>query len=232
MSARAAIVILIAATMLGSGRPVAQPRPPNIVFILADDLGVNDLAVYGRTEHRTPHIDRLAAEGMRFTTAYVASPICSPSRAAIMTGLSPARLHLTTYIPGRADAPSQRLLHPQMRQHLPLEQITLAERLRDHGYRTALIGKWHLGGQGFSPLEQGFDVLLQTDQIQEGGIGLELDQKIDIRIGAVLAAGHGAENLQAAGLVRGCCAKQLGAAPTELLVGGHGGSSGEITAKV
>lgn len=158
MSARAAIVILIAATMLGSGRPVAQPRPPNIVFILADDLGVNDLAVYGRTEHRTPHIDRLAAEGMRFTTAYVASPICSPSRAAIMTGLSPARLHLTTYIPGRADAPSQRLLHPQMRQHLPLEQITLAERLRDHGYRTALIGKWHLGGQGFSPLEQGFDV--------------------------------------------------------------------------
>ena len=86
---------------------VAQSRPPNILFILADDLGVNDLGVYGRREHRTPHLDRLAAEGLRFTTAYVASPICSPSRAALMTGRTPARLHLTTYIPGRGDAPSQ-----------------------------------------------------------------------------------------------------------------------------
>ena len=96
----------------------AQSRPPNIVFVLADDLGVNDLGVYGRQEHRTPHLDRLAEEGLRFTTAYVASPICSPSRAAIMTGRAPARLHLTTFIPGRADASSQKLLHPQMRQQL------------------------------------------------------------------------------------------------------------------
>ena len=135
----------------------AQTRP-NIVFILADDLGVNDLGVYGRKEHRTPHLDRLAAEGLRFSTAYVASPICSPSRAAIMTGRWPARLHLTTFIPGRADAPSQRLLHPPMRQQLPLEETTLAERLRGAGYATAMIGKWHLGGAGFSPREQGFDV--------------------------------------------------------------------------
>jgi arylsulfatase A-like enzyme len=136
----------------------AQSSPPNIVFILADDLGVNDLGVYGRKEHRTPNLDRLAAEGLRFTTAYVASPICSPSRAAIMTGRAPARLHLTTFIPGRANAPSQRLLHPQMRQQLPLEEVTLAERLRSLGYATAMVGKWHLGGVGFEPKDQGFDV--------------------------------------------------------------------------
>jgi neutral ceramidase len=136
---------------------LTQSRP-NIVIVLADDLGVNDLGVYGRKEHRTPHLDRLAADGLRFTSAYVASPICSPSRAALMTGRAPARLHLTTFIPGRADAPSQRLLHPPMLQRLPLEEVTLAERLREAGYATAAIGKWHLGGAGFTPLEQGFDV--------------------------------------------------------------------------
>ena len=138
----------------------AASRPPNIVFILADDLGVNDLGAYGRREHRTPNLDRLASEGSRFTAAYVASPICSPSRAAILTGRAPARLHLTTFIPGRPDTLSQRLLHPVMRQQLPLEETTLAERLRAHGYATAAIGKWHLNGSapGFTPPEQGFDV--------------------------------------------------------------------------
>jgi len=136
----------------------ARAPGPNIVFILADDLGVNDLGAYGRREHRTPHLDRLAAEGVRFTTAYAASPICSPSRAAIMTGRAPARLHLTTFIPGRPDAPSQKLLHRPMRQQLPLEETTLGERLRAAGYATAMIGKWHLGGPGFTPRDQGFDV--------------------------------------------------------------------------
>jgi arylsulfatase A-like enzyme len=162
-SAVSAAAVALAASLLwpaaGLHRPaVAQARPPNILFILADDLGVNDLGVYGRKDHRTPHLDRLAAEGLRFTTAYVGSPICSPSRAALMTGRSPARLHLTTFIPGRPDAPSQRLLHPSMRQQLPLEETTLAERLRTAGYTTAMIGKWHLGGAGFTPREQGFDV--------------------------------------------------------------------------
>ncbi len=84
--------------------PAAQPRGPNVLFILADDLGVNDLGAYGRADHRTPRLDRLAAEGVRFTASYAAASICSPSRAALLTGLAPARLHLTTFIPGRADS--------------------------------------------------------------------------------------------------------------------------------
>ena len=83
---------------------------PNIVLILADDLGINDLGCYGRNDHQTPNLDRLASQGMRFTCAYTAQPICSPSRAAIMTGKCPARLNLTNYLPGRPDAPSQRAL--------------------------------------------------------------------------------------------------------------------------
>jgi arylsulfatase A len=130
---------------------------PNIIFILADDLGINDLACYGRKEHHTPHLDRLASQGTRFAAAYVAQPICSPSRAAILTGRAPARLHLTTFLPGRPDCPSQKLLHPKIQQQLPLVETTLAEALRREGYATACVGKWHLGGKGFLPTEQGFD---------------------------------------------------------------------------
>ena len=155
-----AAAVLVCCALLTSFEPVAstQRRAPNFIFILADDLGVNDLGVYGRRDHRTPNLDRLAAEGLRFTAAYAASPICSPSRAAIMTARAPARLHLTTFLPGRADATSQKLLHPPIRQQLPLEETTLAERLRAAGYATAAIGKWHLGGAGYGPREQGFDV--------------------------------------------------------------------------
>src|SRR3982751_6390326 len=87
---------------------------PNIVLILADDLGINDLSCYGRKDQPTPNLDRLASQGIRFTSAYCAQPICSPSRAAIMTGKTPARLHLTTFLPGRANAASQMLLHPKI----------------------------------------------------------------------------------------------------------------------
>ena len=138
----------------------AMPRegPPNVIFILIDDLGWADLGCYGSTFHQTPHLDRLAAQGVRFTHAYAASPLCSPTRAAILTGKHPARLHLTTYLPGRADSPAQKLLHPAIRKHLPLEEVTLAEALKPGGYRSGHIGKWHLGSKDFLPEDQGFDL--------------------------------------------------------------------------
>ena len=137
---------------------MSAAEKPNIVFNLADDLGINDLSCYGRKEQPTPKLDKLAGEGLRFTSAYCAQPICSPTRAALMTGKAPARLHLTTYLPGRADAASQMLLHPQIKQHLPLEETTIAERLKEAGYATACIGKWHLGGGNTGPAKQGFDL--------------------------------------------------------------------------
>jgi arylsulfatase A-like enzyme len=148
---------LLAATVWVVAATIAAAKP-NIVFILADDLGINDLACYGRKEHNTPNLDQLARDGVRFTASYCAQPICSPSRAAIMTGKTPARLHLTTYLPGRPNAPSQKLLHPIIKQQLPIEELTLAELLKTNGYATACIGKWHLGGKGFLPTEQGFEV--------------------------------------------------------------------------
>ncbi len=130
---------------------------PNIVFIFTDDLGIDDLSCYGREDQQTPHLDRLATEGMRFTSAYCSQPICSPSRVGVLTGKTPARVHLTTFLPGRADAPSQRLLQAKIVPHLPLEEKTIAELLKPEGYISACLGKWHLGGAGFGPKEQGFD---------------------------------------------------------------------------
>jgi arylsulfatase A-like enzyme len=136
----------------------AEPSRPNIVFVLIDDLGAHDLGCYGSRFYRTPHIDRLAQEGVRFTEAYAACPVCSPTRAAIMTGKYPARLHLTDWLPGRPDRPDQKLLRPAINQHLPLEEVTLAKVLQSAGYATGHIGKWHLGGTGFEPERRGFDV--------------------------------------------------------------------------
>lgn len=169
-------VLALASCSVASGDPPAEKVRPNIVLILTDDLGVNDLACYGRAEHRTPHLDRLAAEGLRFTSAYCAQPICSPSRAALLTGKTPARLHLTTFLPGRPDTRSQKLLHPKIRQELPLEERTLAEALREAGYATGAFGKWHLGGRGFGPEAQGFETVFAghgntPPSAEEGGKG-------------------------------------------------------------
>lgn len=155
-----ATLLLVLLTLFAQPVRAASERAvrPNIVLVLADDLGGMDLGCYGRGDHRTPNLDRLAAEGMRFTCAYTAQSICSPSRAALMTGKCPARLHLTNFLPGRADAPSQRLLQPRIEGQLPLEEVTLPELLKRKGYVTGLFGKWHLGGAGFGPQEQGFDV--------------------------------------------------------------------------
>ncbi|EDY21374.1 sulfatase [Chthoniobacter flavus Ellin428] len=140
----------------GASAPKSRDKP-NIVFILCDDLGVNDLSCYGRKDQQTPNLDRLAGEGMRFTCAYCASPICSASRAAIMTGKAPGRVHITNFLPGRADAPSQKFIQPEIEGQLPLEENTIAKALHGAGYVSACIGKWHLGGKGFLPTNQGFD---------------------------------------------------------------------------
>jgi arylsulfatase A-like enzyme len=156
-------VIVLLGTALVHAGPVAifaadSPARPNVILILMDDLGWADLECYGSTYHKTPNIDRLAAEGMRFAQAYAACPVCSPTRASILTGKWPGRLHLTDWLPGRPDMPSQMLSRPKFRQELPLEEVTLAEHLKKAGYATAHIGKWHLGGKGFGPREQGFDL--------------------------------------------------------------------------
>jgi arylsulfatase A len=152
------------------------PRKPNIVFIMADDLGINDLGCYGRKDQPTPNLDKLARQGMRFTSAYSAASICSPTRAAIMTGKAPARLKLTTFLPGRPDAVSQLLAHPTIAQQLPTDTRTIAELLRAAGYRSACIGKWHLGGKGALPTDRGFDLYhpgnaLTKPSKTEGGKG-------------------------------------------------------------
>ena len=130
---------------------------PNIVFLLVDDLGWNDLACYGSTFHETPNIDQLAKAGMRFTDAYASASICSPTRASILSGKYPARLNITDWIPG-GDPQNRPLLGTKDKHELPLSETTIAERLKIEGYQTAFLGKWHLGEPGFFPEDQGFDL--------------------------------------------------------------------------
>ncbi|MFH1741961.1 MAG: sulfatase [bacterium] len=132
-------------------------KKPNFVFILIDDMGWTDLGCYGSTFYETPHIDRLAAQGMRFTDAYAACTVCSPTRASILTGKYPARLHLTDWISGHR-FPWAKLWVPDFNQQLPLQETTLAEALRPLGYVSASIGKWHLGQEDYYPEKQGFDI--------------------------------------------------------------------------
>jgi arylsulfatase A-like enzyme len=129
----------------------------NILFVLIDDLGWRDTGPYGNTFIDTPNLNRLASQGVRFTNAYAACPVCSPTRASILTGKYPARLNLTDWIRGRKQWPYARLLTPPFNQQLPLSEVTIPEVLRPCGYRSAAIGKWHLGGAGYSPTDQGFD---------------------------------------------------------------------------
>jgi len=147
------------ASVLGGNLCAAEPTKPNVIFILADDLGWADLGCYGSTFHETPNLDRLATQGVRFTGAYAACSVCSPTRASIMTGKYPARLHLTDWLPGQPDKPGQKLKRPDFQKFLPLDEFTVAEALKAGGYKTALIGKWHLGeATNYSPEHQGFDL--------------------------------------------------------------------------
>lgn len=135
-----------------------EDQKMNVVFFLVDDMGWRDAGSYGSTFYETPDIDRFAKDGMRFTNAYAACHVCSPTRASIITGKYPARLHLTDWLPGRKEFPFQRFLNAEIHQHLPFEEITIAETLKEHGYSTAIIGKWHLGEDPSGPLQHGFDV--------------------------------------------------------------------------
>ena len=161
---------LALAGMLSLAFPVqaSDEQRPNIIMILVDDLGWSDLGCQGSTYYQTPNIDRLAAEGMRFTDAYV-SPTCSPTRAGLLTGKSSARLHLTNPLGEKSappksprergkDYPWNKYIEPIQVGELRLEEETIAELLKNAGYTTAIFGKWHLGGKGFEPEKQGFDV--------------------------------------------------------------------------
>ncbi len=139
----------------GSGKIPA--KRPNFVFFLVDDLGWMDVGCNGSTFYETPNIDRLAASGMRFTDAYASCPVCSPTRASIMTGKYPARLGITDWIPGSRPK-NRKFLGPEIHNELPLGEVTIAETLKVSGYKTFFAGKWHLGGEGFFPEQQGFDV--------------------------------------------------------------------------
>ena len=136
-------------------------KPPNVVFFLVDDLGWKDLGCYGSEFYETPSLDKLASGAIRFTNAYSASPVCSPTRAAIMTGKHPARVNITDWIPGRPldRASDPKLVTPEDIHNLPLSEVTLAEAFRDKGYRTFFAGKWHLGETAeFWPEAQGFEI--------------------------------------------------------------------------
>ncbi|SMP75507.1 Arylsulfatase A [Neorhodopirellula lusitana] len=154
----------------------SNERPPNVVLIMADDLGWKDLHCYGNEEVDTPHLDHLAQQGLLFTDAYSAAPVCTPTRAALMTGESPARLNITNHAgghPNNFQKPGTDLITPTWLRHLPLERVTLAEQLKAAGYATGFVGKWHLSHRSRStsstdadlptepelrPEHQGFDI--------------------------------------------------------------------------
>jgi arylsulfatase A-like enzyme len=158
--------LLIAGTLPISGMFCApqgksndsKEKPMNVLFFLVDDLGWADIGCNGSNFYETPNIDRFAKEGVRFTDAYAACHVSSPSRASLLTGKYPASLNLTDWLPGRRDESSQKLLNVQINQQLPYDDVTIAKVLQEKGYHTAIYGKWHLGEDTASTTKHGFDI--------------------------------------------------------------------------
>jgi arylsulfatase A len=149
----------VAVLLIAAPSAFAAADRPNIVVILADDLGAVDLGCYGADLIETPRLDALAKESVMFRQAYASAPVCSPTRAALMTGKHPARVGITIWAEGSLAGPQNRkLIQGESKHDLPLEEVTLAERLHEAGYATALVGKWHLGDGDHAPETQGFDV--------------------------------------------------------------------------
>ncbi len=157
-------------------------RKPNVVFILADDLGWMDTSLYGSKFCETPNIDALAERGMMFTNAYAANPLCSPTRCSVLTGLWPSRVGITT--PGchldrvilestlqERTQPFNKALIANSVTRLKTEYPTLSKTFQDAGYKTAHIGKWHLGAEPYSPFEHGFDIDIRVHPWRTGHLG-------------------------------------------------------------
>ncbi|MCP4313141.1 MAG: sulfatase [Bacteroidetes bacterium] len=153
-----ALVISVACT--------EQEKQANIIFFLVDDLGWTDVGCYGSSFYDTPNIDALARAGVRFTDAYAACHVCSPTRASILTGKYPATINLTDWLPGRNEFPFQKYSNAIINQQLPYEEVTIAEALKEIGYQTAIIGKWHLGENPSNPMAHGFDMHIPNNWLK------------------------------------------------------------------
>ena len=158
-------LVLGVASCLACSSPEPE-LPTNVVLIVIDDLGWTDTGVYGSTFYETPNIDALAAGGARFTQFYTASPVCSPTRASLMTGRHPARLDLTNWIGGEQNG---LLTQAEYIRQLPHEQVTIGEAFAEQGYSTGYIGKWHLGRAGYLPDTQGFEFTAAVNEAGQPG---------------------------------------------------------------
>lgn len=145
----------------------ASAQKPNVILIIADDLGRQDLGCYGNAYFETPHLNQFAKEGKLFNNAYAAAPVCSPSRTSILTGRYPARVGVTNFIWGRRTDSASKVLPAPYKNYLPQEEVTLAEKFKQNSYTTALVGKWHLGENTepvlSHPAKQGFDYVVDHD---------------------------------------------------------------------
>ncbi|MCA9130803.1 MAG: sulfatase [Planctomycetales bacterium] len=150
------LLIVAAARSLPAQLAASVTDRPNVVFLLADDLGWADLGCYGSELHETPNLDRLSSQGVRFTDAYAASPVCTPTRASILTGKHPARLHMTIWREAALNQGNRRLLEPICLDSLPATEMTSAKLLKEAGYYNVHIGKWHVGRAEAYPQVHGF----------------------------------------------------------------------------